>query len=1481
MKLFKKLRDLNKNQEESHYDEREFWWNEITKQDDIEQASSVLKEEISTRIYSMEGHNGSIKCLCASTKQAEMFSGSFDSSIYVWDLQTGVIKKKLSEQNGSINSLAFSHKMNFLASGSADGTIFIWDLEDYQVLQRFTLGSGCVLSVIFSPSQDLLLASGEESICVWSMQSNELQLRLLNEKQCHIYSLSLVSNSPILFSGHEKAFIRMWDISGEGSLVETLYGHSNSVNCLAVNHSNTLLFSGSMDKSLRVWQLSDRVCIRTIQNAEFSIYSLQVTSNDAYLYAAGGDGVVWQYSLREHYRLASTLKGHSNEIFCLCLTNQDSMIYSGGLDMSVKGWRTEESELVHNFEGHLDGVSAIAVDVSEVMLASGGKDNTIKLWNMELMRCEANLAGHSGKITSLMFSKGREAMFSSSLDSTVKIWSLKGEPRCMQTIYEHKGPVSAVLLAGKGKILCTASYDRSIKLWETSSLNLLGTLEDHEKEVTTIALSNNELLLYSAGMDCLIKIWSMKSMTCMDTMSGHNNTINKLATNTGLMNLISCSKDKTIRVWSSEERMCKKVLIGHKDDIYDICVGSDRDRIFSASIDGTIKIWDINLGECINTFSNHISGVTSIYAFKHSERLVSGSLDRSIKVWDLSIPRSSPSLIGHTAAITKIVLFSAGKYLVSVSLDSTIRFWDTETWKCVSLIKADSPINTCCLNKEETVLFTGGTENLIKIWRIGDMSLHMTIENAGENISSIECSDPNEFTFCASTTRSNSEIKMFHTRSGQLIRDLVGHKLAVTCMLLGEDDLMLITGSLDRDVRIWDLSIMECTNILKGHSEPITCLYIDPRGMFLYSGSEDKTIKIWSLLDRKLVITLEGHAGAVNSLITNRTGSIIFSASSDKSLKVWSTVNFKLLVTMERHQMAVRTIAISPNSKVVYSAGDDKTIQIWNFGTFLNCKDLDLYTLESLRTYLMTETYQEKEFSLRNITRCLSNTKDEYYTCRVNPMMFLASLRFTKVLEMGLRLFGYPSFVVEEEDDLLYRVLTDDDKRVNHLDTLCEFLSNNEEEVFLYNRIIDKLILSTNMKVQKLLQTLFEKSVSPQQGSYLRTKGKLKMHPVCINMNNTKIICTSDESQVLKKNSKTLNSIVYIITKFPIDMRNGSQCARDFFRGLDGCINEVIMSDFRHLINYKWKILRPYILIHAIGFWLLVFFMSFHLVFNENSVLLLVLCIMMNAIYITYEGICAWGEFYSHIFRDMNWLDLACYGINIISLIVNWVSKESRFKYFIFVFDILFYFLRGITYLRIFKQTRYLISMILKVFIDMLSFITILFLFMVATSMISMNIGQLRGETEDFSKAFITTYLLALGEFQGLEEKNTLVEWIQFIVSTIIFTLVLLNLLIAIISNTYEEVKEQREFFDLKEKLGIISDFENFLCKLLRRPVNSDHYKYQLIAYYHDKESSEEMIQELTMKVESLENNLVKRMISLEEKAQMTYQLLRVNRKNE
>ncbi len=61
----------------------------------------------------------------------------------------------------------------------------------------------------------------------------------------------------------------------------------------------------------------------------------------------------------------------------------------------------------------------------------------------------------------------------------------------------------------------------------------------------------------------------------------------------------------------------------------------------------------------------------------------------------------------------------------------------------------------------------------------------------------------------------------------------------------------------------------------------------------IISGSYDKTIKIWEKESGKEFQILKGHSHSVNSVAISKDNKYIISGSSDKTIKIWETENYK------------------------------------------------------------------------------------------------------------------------------------------------------------------------------------------------------------------------------------------------------------------------------------------------------------------------------------------------------------------------------------------------------------------------------------------------------------------------------------------------------------------------------------------------------------------------------------------------------------
>ena len=151
--------------------------------------------------------------------------------------------------------------------------------------------------------------------------------------------------------------------------------------------------------------------------------------------------------------------------------------------------------------------------------------------------------------------------------------------------------------------------------------------------------------------------------------------------------------------------------------------------------------------------------------------------------------------------------------------------------------------------------------------------------------------------------------------------------------------------------------------------------------------------------------------------------------------------------------------------------------------------------------------------------------------------------------------------------------------------------------------------------------------------------------------------------------------------------------------------------------------------------------------------------------------------------------------------------KKVTFK----VFASLFLWIKLLYYMRTNKKLGYLIRMIQEVFKDIVAFLFLFIIFLISLSNAVYAIQEINIEREvdTIQSAFLNSYLIALGmyEFNGYEDPYS---YFLFLVATILNLIVMLNLLIAIISDTYTRVASTADESSFKEKCGVISDCRDF-----------------------------------------------------------------------
>lgn len=90
-----------------------------------------------------------------------------------------------------------------------------------------------------------------------------------------------------------------------------------------------------------------------------------------------------------------------------------------------------------------------------------------------------------------------------------------------------------------------------------------------------------------------------------------------------------------------------------------------------------------------------------------------------------------------------------------------------------------------------------------------------------------------------------NEISLFEIESLQMFLSLYGHAQPVLCLDISSDSRLVITGSSDRNIKIWGLDFGDCHRSLFAHDDTITAIQFVPKTHLFFSASKDKKLKYW------------------------------------------------------------------------------------------------------------------------------------------------------------------------------------------------------------------------------------------------------------------------------------------------------------------------------------------------------------------------------------------------------------------------------------------------------------------------------------------------------------------------------------------------------------------------------------------------------------------------------------------------------------
>ncbi|PBL02247.1 WD40 repeat-like protein [Armillaria gallica] len=179
-------------------------------------------------------------------------------------------------------------------------------------------------------------------------------------------------------------------------------------------------------------------------------------------------------------------------------------------------------------------------------------------------------------------------------------------------------------------------------------------------------------------------------------------------------------------------------------------------------------------------------------------------------------------------------------------------------------------------------------------------------------------------------------IRVWDAKTGRLVMDpLVGHTEWVASIAFSKYDSRIVSGADDKTIRVWDAKTGKTLlGPLEGHSDMINYIAISPDGTCIASGSDDNTIRLWDAETGDSVMELKGHENWVRCIAFSPDGKRFVSSSHDKTIRIWDAKSGTIIgAPMEEHTDMVNTVVFSPVEQKIFSGSHDGTICVWDANT--------------------------------------------------------------------------------------------------------------------------------------------------------------------------------------------------------------------------------------------------------------------------------------------------------------------------------------------------------------------------------------------------------------------------------------------------------------------------------------------------------------------------------------------------------------------
>ena len=648
-------------------------------------------------------------------------------------------------------------------------------------------------------------------------------------------------------------------------------GHTDCVYSVAFSPDGRYVLSGSVDNTLKLWEVSTGREVRSFKGHIDWVFSVAFSLDGRYVLSGSRDYTLklWEVSTGHEVR---SFDGHTSSVLSVAFSLDGRYVLSGSVDNTLKLWEVSTGQEIRSFKGHKDYVYSVAFSPDGRYVLSGASGGALKMWKvsegLEVRTFEGhtkdeahtNNKGYLRTVYSVVFSPDGRYALSGSTDETLKLWEVSTGQE-VRSFSGHRSGVRSVAFSPDGRYALSGSADNTLKLWEVSTGREIRTFEGHTNSVWSVAFSPDGRYVLSGSVDNTLKLWEVSTGQEIRSFSGHTGWVTSVAFSPDGRYALCGSRDGILDLWKVSTGRKVRPFEGSGDWIKSVAFSPDGRYVLSGSWAGILKLWEVSTGQEIRSFDGHtdesgaFSDVESVAFSPDGRYALSGSVDNTLKLWEVSTRREVHTFTGHTGYVRSVAFSPDARHVISGSDDNTLKLWEASTGREVRSFNGHIfPVYAVAFSPDGRYVLSGSGDETLKLWEVSTGREVRSLEGHTASVLSVAFSPDGRYAL----STSYKTLKLWEVSTGREVRRFKEHIHWATSVAFSPDGRYALSGSADGSLDFWEVSTGDLV-FTRLYLDSLDWVIVTPDGRFdgspggiklLHYAKDNRSIPLDALFDR-------------------------------------------------------------------------------------------------------------------------------------------------------------------------------------------------------------------------------------------------------------------------------------------------------------------------------------------------------------------------------------------------------------------------------------------------------------------------------------------------------------------------------------------------------------------------------------------------------------------------------------------------------